>query len=325
MHFETIASEWLRLIRGKRSQRGFSKRLGYSSNIAYRWESGICFPTAQRALRLAGLSGASGQNALRVFFGSTSMPAELEAADLATRGGVAALLRGVRGKTPLVELARRSGKSRFAIARWLSGATEPRLPELLSMIEAATFRLLDFLDSFTQVQRLPSVVDDFRALAAARNTAYDVPWSHAVLRALEIADYAELGKHRRGWIAKRLRITRAEEERCLRALSESRQVRLVDGLWRVEQTRTIDTRADPSRARRLRAEWLKVALSRLREGVTGSFGYNVMALSRADLGKLKELHQAYFRSMQALVAASKTSECVVLFNTQLFALDDAPP
>jgi hypothetical protein len=45
-----------------------------------------------------------------------------------------------------------------------------------------------------------------------------------------------------------------------------------------------------------------------------------MALSLGDLEKLRELHVAYFRDMQALVADSP-SECVVLFNTQLVRLD----
>jgi hypothetical protein len=41
------------------------------------------------------------------------------------------------------------------------------------------------------------------------------------------------------------------------------------------------------------------------------------------LAKLREKHLAYFRDMQALVADSTPSECVVLFNTGLFALDDS--
>jgi hypothetical protein len=56
--------------------------------------------------------------------------------------------------------------------------------------------------------------------------------------------------------------------------------------------------------------------------VTGVFGYNLMAISRADLARLREMHVAYFRSMQALVADSTPSECVVLFNAELFALDE---
>ena len=53
-----------------------------------------------------------------------------------------------------------------------------------------------------------------------------------------------------------------------------------------------------------------------------SFGYGSGEVGRGDdLARLKEFHLTYFRSMQALVADSSPSECVVLFNTQLFALD----
>lgn len=322
MNFALISAEWLRFMRGKRSQRGFSQRLGYASNIAYRWESGVCFPLAREAFALAKRDGAPGRAALTTFLGG-ALPAALGDLDLGARAGVASLLRELRGSTSLVELARRSGYSRFSIARWLNGAAEPRLPELLALLEAATFRLLDFLACFTHVERLPSVAEAHRALDAARRIAYDVPWSHAVLRALELSDYQALGRHEPGWIAKRLGISREEEEQCLTALTTARQIRLERGLWVVDQTRTLDTRVQPERGRRLKARWLRLALERLETDVQGTFSYNLMAISRADLLRLREMHVAYFRSMQALVADSTPSECVVLFNTQLFALDEA--
>jgi hypothetical protein len=322
MDFERISADWLRFMRGKRSQRSFSKRLGYRSNIAYRWETQVCFPLAREAFALAKRAGDAGREALRDFHGG-ALPSELLHVDVATRAGVAALLRHLRGKVTIVELARRSGHSRFAIARWLSGAGEPRVPELLSLVEAATFRTLDFLACFTDIEKLPSAAADFRALQAARKTAYDVPWSHAVLRALELVDYQKLSKHRPGWLAERLGISKEEETICLTALSTARQIKLVKGVWTVDQTQTIDTRAEPARGRRLKAEWSKVALSRLEAGVQGVFSFNLMSISRADLARLREMHVAYFREMQALVADSTPSEHVVLFNTELFALDDA--
>lgn len=324
MNFEQISADWLRFMRGKRSQRRFSQRLGYRSNIAYRWETRVCFPLAREALALAKRGGAAGREALEAFHGG-SWPAELSQVDLATREGIAAMLGHARGKVPLVELARRSGHSRFAIARWLSGASEPRLPELLSVIEAATFRTLDFLACFTDITKLPSAAADFRALQAARKTAYEVPWSHAVLRALELTDYRRLRKHRPGWLAERLGISQDEEARCLAALATARQIKQESGLWTVDQTQTIDTRAEPARGRRLKGEWSKVALQRLEAGVNGIFSFNLMAISRADLARLREMHIAYFRNMQALVADSTPSEHVVLFNTELFALDEDAP
>jgi DNA-binding phage protein len=323
MDFEQIAADWLRSLRGKRSQRGFSKRLGYASNIAYRWETGACYPLGREALALAKRDGAAGRAALLTFFGGT-LPPVLSDVELATREGVAQLLRALRGDAALVELARRSGHSRFSIARWLSGAAEPRLPELLALIEATTFRLLDFLACFTSIERLPAVAEEYRALEAARKTAYEVPWSHAVLRALELSDYRALGRHRPGWLAKRLGISREEEETCLKALAVARQINLERRLWVLDRSKTVDTRVQPLRGRRLKAEWLKVTIERLESGANGVFGYNLMAISRADLVRLREMHTAYFRSMQALVADSTPSECVVLFNADLFALDEPP-
>ena len=40
------------------------RRLGYRSNIAYRWETGVCFPLARQAFVLAKRDGAAGRAAL---------------------------------------------------------------------------------------------------------------------------------------------------------------------------------------------------------------------------------------------------------------------
>jgi hypothetical protein len=319
MNFSRLAADWLRFLRGKRSQRAFSKRLGYRSNIAYRWESEVCFPTAAEVLKIVERTGVPLTQRVESFFG-TAAPAGLPA-QLATGAGVAALLRVLRGNTHLVELSRRSGFSRFSIARWLKGAAEPRLPEFLAVVEAASFRCLDFLSLLVELDRLPSAAATWQTLQAARKAAYDVPWSHAVLRALELTDYAGLESPRPGWLAHRLGISRAQEERCLKTLAAAHQIRKEGARWLVDHSQTIDTRGDPERSRKLKAEWFKVALDRLRDAVPGAFSYNLMAVSRKDLARLRELHLSYFREMQSLVADSDPSECVVLFNTALFALD----
>lgn len=318
MDHERLASDWLRALRGRRSQRAWSRRLGYRSNIAYRWESGVCFPTAREVFAIGERFGLDVQRASSAFLASG--PERPPPHALTRAEGVAGFLATARGEASIVDLAKRSGHSRFAVSRWLKGEAEPRLPEFLAVLEAATFRALDFVAGFTDPAKLPSVADEWRALEAARNVAYDVPWSPAVLRVLELADYGKLKRHRSGWIAARIGITEEEEALCLSALLAARQVRLERGRYVIDRTRTVDTRADPKRSREVRAHWLDVAKKRLERGVPGIFGYNVMSLSIADLDRLRELHVAYFQDMQALVADSK-SECVVLFNTQLFRLD----
>jgi transcriptional regulator with XRE-family HTH domain len=52
-HFEQIAAELLRALRGKRSQRAFARRLGYRGNPITDWENGRRFPDAVEALRAA--------------------------------------------------------------------------------------------------------------------------------------------------------------------------------------------------------------------------------------------------------------------------------
>src|SRR5215471_11373105 len=118
MNSSLLAAEWLRFIRGKRSQRGFSKRLGYRSNIAYRWESELCFPTAAETFALAQRRASADARAIDAVFGSATRFGEI---DLSKRRGVARLLSELRGRTALVALAKRSGYSRFSVARGLSG------------------------------------------------------------------------------------------------------------------------------------------------------------------------------------------------------------
>jgi DNA-binding transcriptional regulator YiaG len=86
LDFEAIAAEWVRELRGKRSQSAFSRRLGYRSNVVHRWEGRAAWP---------------------------------------------------------VSLAATSGFSRYSVARWLSGEAEPKLPELLQLIEASSRRALN--------------------------------------------------------------------------------------------------------------------------------------------------------------------------------------
>jgi hypothetical protein len=57
LDFEALARQFLRALRGNRSQVAFSRRLRYRSNIAYLWESGRNMPTAAVALAAAARTG----------------------------------------------------------------------------------------------------------------------------------------------------------------------------------------------------------------------------------------------------------------------------
>jgi transcriptional regulator with XRE-family HTH domain len=320
--YDRIAAELLRALRGKRSQEAFARRLGVRSHAIYTWESARNFPTAARALRAASRSGVDVGGAVERFY--RRAPAWLEETDLTTPAGVARLLDDLRGASSIVAVARAVGCSRFAVARWLKGEAQPRLPEFLRLIEGTSLRLLDFLACLVDPETLPSIAAAYRDLEATRRAAYDAPWSHAVLRALELRDYRVLRAHEPGWLAARLGLPLEEEARSLDLLLRSGQVvREAGGLYAPARVSTVDTRRDPEAARRLRVFWSRAATERIEragERQQIAAAYNLFGVSRADLQRLRELQRAYFRQMRAIIAESEPVETVVLANMQLIEL-----
>jgi transcriptional regulator with XRE-family HTH domain len=320
MKHAQIARELMRSLRGARSQVALSRRLGYRTNAAYSWESGRDFPTAARFFEVAARVGVDVGAALERFY--QRRPAFLEEHSPLSKGAVAALLTDLRGSMPVVELAARTGFTRFAIARWLNGSTEPRLPQFLALIDASSLRLLDFVAAFVEPSTLPSLEKPWLDLEATRRAAHEVPWTQAVLRCLELPAYAALEHHVQGFIAGQLGIPRDEEERCVSLLLESGQIKLEGTHYVVQQALTVDLRRDPASTRKLRSFWTGVALERLVTGSGGVYSYNVFGISNADLVRLRELHASYFQQMRAIIAQSQPVERVAITCTQLLALDE---
>jgi transcriptional regulator with XRE-family HTH domain len=318
MDFEAIAADLIRAFRGRRSQTAFSRRLGYRSNVVYRWEAGRAWPTASAALKAARRVGVDLKAGLRTFH--RSEPRWLERTDPATPAGVALMLADLRGSTPIGELAKRAGRSRFAVSRWLKGEAEPRLPELLLMVEACSLRLLDWLTMFVDPSKLPSVAGEWAELGAARESAYSMPWSHAIMRVLELEDYQALPKHEAGFIARRLGIPKEEEQRCLELLARTRQIRKQGKHWVVDRSRVVDTRAAPERSREVKDWWARVALDRIRAGEGLVFSYNLFSVSTADLGRIQEAYRSFYQQMRTIIAESEPNQKVVLFGAQMVEL-----
>jgi transcriptional regulator with XRE-family HTH domain len=319
LDFELLAREFLRGLRGRRSQTGLSRRLGYRTNVVYAWESGRRWPTAATVFRALRTLRFDLGALLNRFFASP--PPWLSEVNLASQDGVARVLQELRGNIQIGELARRSGRSRYALSRWLNGQAEPRFPDFLRVFEAASLRLLDFIALFIDPRELSAAARAWKLLEAHRRACYELPWVPAVLRALELADYLRLPAHEPGWIAKRLGVSREEEERCLDALRESGQIRLHRRRFEPAPDLTVDTRSDPDAERKLKQYWAEVGIARLSAGSPDLFSFNVFAVSEADLEKLRELHRSYFRKLRSIIAQSSPSERIAVANVQLFSLD----
>lgn len=320
LNFEALAAQILRTLRGHRSQVGFSRRLKYKSNVAYLWESGRNWPRASVFFWAASRVGGDPHGALRSFY--RDVPEWLDKADVADGKTIARLLEDLRGATPIQELASRTGRSRYAVARWLKGEAEPRLPDFLRMVDATSQRLLDFVALLVDIDTLPELAESWRELQAAKDLVARIPWAPAVLLALQTEEYLALKAHTVGWISKRLGLPLDIEVECMELLRASGQVRQHGKRLRVARIQSIDTRADPNAGRRLREWWAEVGLDYIRKERPGLFSFNVFSVSQADYERLQEMHRSYYRSMRALVAASSPEQRVVAANVQLFPLDN---
>lgn len=323
MDYELVARQLLRALRGKRSQTAFSRRLGHRSNVAYAWESGRRFPSASRLFRIAARTGRD----LRVLFGRPFQPARPPAwiarLDLTGRSAVAAFLRELRGAIPVGVLASRCGCSRFSLSRWLSGATEPRLPDLLRVVHAVLPRdFLDWLSGLCDPSQLPAIRREWERFEALRRVAHEAPHSEAILRVLELESYHATPHPPPGWIAARLGFSADDEARALAALRRARLIRRRRGRWVLDRVYQVSTRQqDEAALRQLKRFWAGVGSERLERGAGGLFSYNVFSVSAADLARLERLHLEYYDAMRAIIRESTPAECVGLVNLQLFALD----
>jgi transcriptional regulator with XRE-family HTH domain len=325
MDYDRIAAELVRALRGGRSQEAFARRLGCRANAVYTWEAARNFPTAARTLKAAERAGVDVRASLLKFYAQP--PAWLTASKrVATAGTVASLLDDLRGKTSIVALAQATERSRFAVARWLKGTAEPRLPDFLRLIEASSLRLIDFIACLVDPEQLPSLRDAYRDLEATRRAAYDAPFSHAFLHALELEAYRALPAHVAGWLSAALQLPREQEDASLQLLVRSGQVVWNGARYEPARVMTVDTRRDREAARRLRLFWSRMAIDRVEQASAereASSAYNVFGVSHADLRRIRELQRAYFREMRAIIAQSRPVETIALATFQLVELSDA--
>jgi transcriptional regulator with XRE-family HTH domain len=319
LDYDQTARELVISIRAHRSQTALSRRLGFQSNVVYTWESGRRWPTGAQVLFACHRTGCDVREALVGFIGRE--PEWLDAREPWSAETVAALLRDLQGATSVSDLARRTGRARTRVSRWLSGATEPRLPDFLRLVEATSARLVDFVAALVDPETVPSVAALWRRMEARRQGAALVPWTQAVLRVLELSDYRALEAHEPGWVARRIGISLEEEERCIAFLRDTGQVRVVDGRLESDPL-AVDTRRTPEVGRQLKAHWSQVAAERVKRGAPGQFSYNVFTVSRDDFERIREAHLGYFHALRAIVAESEPAEVVAIANVQLFALED---
>jgi transcriptional regulator with XRE-family HTH domain len=317
-NWDEISAQFVRAVRGKRSQRAFSRRLGYRSKPVADWEAGRRFPTASAMLRACQLTGIDVIAALHGFQPNARFPG-----DSVGPHELAAWLRILRGSTTIVELAGRADQPRFSVSRWLSGQSHPRLPQFFGLVHAITGRASDLIAQLVDIGNVPAIRSQHERMCVGRRLAYSEPWTSAVQRVLETEAYAGLPEHRAGWIADYLGIDGETETRCLDLLERAGMISRVAGKFFCSPT-TIDTQLSSDENRVIKRHWAGLAAERLARGSDSDlFAYNVISVSRDDLQRIRELLRSTFREIRSLVSASEPQQEVALLQLQLVAFE--PP
>jgi transcriptional regulator with XRE-family HTH domain len=319
---ESIAQDILRHLRGQRSQVAFSRRLGYRSNVAHTWETGKRMPTG--SVVFSGMQRLGVDVPARILRFTRVEPAFLSEVDVHRPEGVAAFLRELRRDTPIQQVAQRTGLSRYQVSRFLTGAAEPRLPDLLRLIDGLTARLLDAVALFADPGELPSTAAAWGRLEAARSLFWRHPRAQLVLLSLDLADYRALPEHDDRWLARRLDLELYEVAADLERLSHTGQIAWSGTHWALADVQTVDTRRYPEAGLALKRWWTQQA----RDGMDhpdASMSYNVFTVSEVDLQRIIDLHRATFAQLRTIVAASEPGERLVLVQHHVLPLDRPSP
>lgn len=307
------------------SQERLSRRLGYKTNVLHLWERGQRFPSIGAFFALAESRHQPVARAVAQFIGEEAASRRVVGGEEARSIDVGQLVQWLGGEHSAAELARLSGIDRMTLGRWRNGVTEPRLPEFLHLLDVTTLRCVEFVALFADPSRIDVTRSAHSALERQRRVAYERPWSHAVLHALDLDEYGGLPRHGSAWIAERLGLGAEAVDAELHALQEAGVVEKVKGAWRKRQVLSVDTRSDFDANRHLKQHWARVAADRsgaLRPDSRSLFSYNVFPIAETDLEKLRELHLDYYARVRQVVAQASGADHVVLVNVQLCVLGE---
>lgn len=309
---ELVAAQFLRALRGNRSQVAWARRLGYRGNPLTDWERAHNFPTAEEAFRVATKAGV---DVVRAFSGFD--PRVPLAANSAGHLDLSDWLRRLSVGKRVTALAREMGASRSSVSRWLSGHAKPRLPDFLHLINAATGRVHDLIALLVPIENVPALLPSYDAAHAAKRLAFDVPWTEAILRVLETRPPSETIPTA-AWVAEVLGLLAPE---CATALEQLERAGLVDkrqSQFTPKQTLSVDTRGGKQAVRALKVHWAEVATQRAAAPQNEDvFAYNVLSVSQSDLERIREVLANTYREIRAIVAVSEPAERVALVNLHL--------
>ena len=311
--YVAVSRQFLRALRGERSQVAFSRRLGFTSNVAAEWESGRRIPRVTTVIHACSRSGVDIGGALKNFW----PPHAALLADLESHS-IARWLDAQRGKEAIATVARRATLSRHQVARILCAETEPRLQQFFALVHACTGRLSDLVAACVDIERIPELRSYHRRTMISRQLAFEEPWTSAMISALECL--AEVScEQAESNLARMFELPREDVQRYLKHLVQANVIARKNKRYVLSEPLLVDTGTRSQAARRLTNHWASVGAQRaLAARPEDVFAFNVFSVSRADFELIAQLQREHFQRVRAIVTKSDP-QVVVVMNLQLMA------
>ena len=300
--YDIWASEFLRALRGSRSQIALARRLGYSGNPITDWENGRRYPKLSQVWRIAVLLKRPITESLK-FLGNDLLE------ESCRKFPGPSIFLALKGSTPFGVWAEQSGFSRFTLSRWCHGEGEPRLPEFLQLLERSGRRHIDWMNSIVSIENIPSLSTEYGRVVQARSLAFEKPLTELLLRAVECRAYLALQAHDEDWLARFLGVSKDVITALISALSDASLIEKRGNHFVVIGELHVDMKSEPQRSKQHRKYWADFAA--MRHPIDKSddwFAYNVMSLNRTAAERVEKRLRDAFREVRTIVANQELSQ-----------------
>ena len=315
--FEELACSVLRALRGRRSQTVLSRMLGYRTNVVYRWEAGVRWPTAATWFQLLSRIGAPVSDALNAL--GPGLAQLHDEAELGTPEHQVLLLNAICVE-PANEVAALTELPAYSVRRLLRGATQPTLPVFFRIVEAVTGRLAPFLESLVAPEALTALGASYQISLAQRAVYQQHPWAEAILAKVECADYLSLRFHSNRWLADRMGIPEREVDATIQALVQAGGLKMEGQLYRTQPIRT--THLTAAEAQLLRHHWAQQIFEL--DGTRARTAYIVFSCTDDGLAELRQVLGQAFADIRGILDRQEDPTRAMLMTTSLAALDHYP-
>jgi transcriptional regulator with XRE-family HTH domain len=247
MDIKKIKRGLLKAARGKRSQLQLSRRMGFSFNQLYRWESDLTRIHWKEFIHLCEICKVDLKKVLKE---SISYKADLTRSDL--------FVQHVIGFKKIAVLSREVQISRFILSDWSKGRSEPSFDGVLKLLDSRDL-LTNFLEIFPGIELGLELDKKLKSKRAARTFFYENPIAGAAWSCLDLSEYQAASRHTPGFIARHLGISTVEEKQVLDQMEQVGLVVLEKGKYRKNES-NFNTRGDFEGEKRLREFWINKGL-----------------------------------------------------------------